>query len=602
MSSPMNNYWSRFVTGLVALLTLALVACGGADVPSATSVTAGGTSPAADAGIQQPTETPPPLTTFTPAPTNTPIPSGTVSARDEIILVVPHEPVGLSARGGTGAALLQGMTLSMQDPLTWQSGDDLRIVPTSGTESWEQMGPATWRFKLREGVKFHNGEAWNAEAAVPSLNYEGNLTSDFGSTTLTGAFTAEAVDEYTVDINCGAPCPIFPSTAFFVTFEAPGWVASTTEEDMIRTTVSTGPYKHVDWTSGVSVTMEAYEDYVPVGDHFEFQKPFIKNVTWMWRGETTVIAAMVQTGEADIGWDVGVDAIGLVPKEMIRVGTSAETYALTVNTVWHPELKKKKVRQAMVHAVNCQQMIETLFGGYTTCRGNIIWPGIIGATEANTAPYEFNPALSRQLLKEAGYNPDNKMTIVSRGTRIPKQIEVSESLQAFWTNVGINVDFRVVDPKIRSDLTRCGIGKASQEVLTAAGKEPDLAAATNADFQAAIDGGGASCATGDLIGNQPSNESLDFGRQARFYMSCQGVRSLVCDPSPGGIQDQLAPALSASGDERRRLMEKLGDIFHEEVLFISLFDLPVFYAVDPKINWTPRLDPTMRVNGIWFSE
>ena len=64
----------------------------------------------------------------------------------------------------------------------------------------------------------------------------------------------------------------------------------------------------------------------------------------------------------------------------------------------------------------------------------------------------------------------------------------------------------------------------------------------------------------------------------------------------------MGPALSASGDERRRLMEKLGDKFHEDVLFISLFDLPVFYAVDPKINWNPRLDPTMRVNSIWFSE
>ncbi len=582
---------SRLVIGLVTLL---LVACGGADVPADSS--------GSGAGAQQPTNTPAAQTTFTPAPTNTPLPSGIKSARDEIRLVVPHEPVGLSGRGGTGAALLQGMTLSMQDPLTWQSGDDLRIVPTSGTESWEQIDPDTWRFKLRQGVKFHNGEPWNAAAAVPSLTYEGNLTSDFGSTTLTGAFTAEAVDEYTIDIHCGDPCPIFPSTAFFITFEEPGFVAGTTEEDMIRTTVSNGPYKHVKWTSGVSVTQEAFEDYVPAGDHFEFQKPFIKNVTWMWRGETTVIAAMVQTGEADIGWDVGVDAIGLVPEEMIRVGTSAESYALTVNTVWHPELKKKKVREAMVHAVNCQQMIETLFGGYTTCRGNIIWPGIIGATEANTAPYEFDPGLARQLLEEADYNPDNIMTIVSRGTRIPKQVEVSESLQAFWTNVGINVDFRVVDPKIRSDLTRCGMGKAVQEVLTSAGKEPDLEMATNADFQAAIDMGGASCATGDLIGNQPSNESLDFGRQVRFYMSCQGIRSLVCDPSPGGIQDQMGPALSASGDERRRLMEKLGDKFHEDVLFISLFDLPVFYAVDPKINWNPRLDPTMRVNGIWFSE
>ena len=84
-------------------------------------------------------------------------------------------------------------------------------------------------------------------------------------------------------------------------------------------------------------------------------------------------------------------------------------------------------------------------------------------------------------------------------------------------------------------------------------------------------------------------------------MNCQGIRSLICDPSPGGIQDKIGPAVAAAGDERRVLMEELADTFHEDVLFISLFDLPVFFAVDPKINWEPRLDPTVRVNSMWFN-
>ena len=587
--------------GIAGLVTALIIACGGGAEP--TSAPAGQTSPSTDSGssMEQPTNTPPADATFTPAPTNTPLPSGVQSARDSITLVVPHEPIGLSARGGSGASLLQGMTLSMQDPLTWQSGDDLRIVPTSGTESWEQVDADTWRYHLRQGVKFHNGEDWNAQAALPSLNYEGDPNSEFGSTTLTGAFTAEAVDEYTVDINCETACPIFPNTTFFVTFEAPDWIASTPEEEYFRTTNGFGPYKHAEWRAGVSVSQEAYEDYVPVGDHFEFQKPYIQYVTWVWAGETTVMAGMIQGAEADMAWDVGVDAGTSLPPEMVRVGTSAESYALTINTVWHPELKKKKVRQAMAHAINCEQMIASLYGGYTTCRGNIIWPGIIGATEANTSPYEFDPAKSKQLLQEANYNPDNVATIVSRGTRIPKQREVSESLQAFWESVGLNVDFRIIEPAKRSELTRCGIGTATKEIMEAAGKEPDLLQATNQDFQAAVDAGGASCPTGDLIGNQPSNESLDFGRQVRFYMNCQGIRSLICDPSPGGIQEKIGPAVAAAGDERRVLMEELADIFHEDVLFISLFDLPVFFAVDPKINWEPRLDPTVRVNGMWFN-
>ena len=138
--------------------------------------------------------------------------------------------------------------------------------------------------------------------------------------------------------------------------------------------------------------------------------------------------------------------------------------------------------------------------------------------------------------------------------------------------------------------------------MEASGRDPSVEKATNEDFQAALDKGGADCPTGDLIGNQPSNETLDFGRQLRYYMSCDSGRSLVCDPSPGGIQDQIAAALAASGEERQERLEVLADKFREDVLFIPLFDLPVIYAVNAKLNWEARLDPSVRVSTMWFSE
>ena len=191
---------------------------------------------------------------------------------------------------------------------------------------------------------------------------------------------------------------------------------------------------------------------------------------------------------------------------------------------------------------------------------------------------------------------------MSCGPRIPKQVEVSEALQGYWTQIGMNVDFKIVEPSIRRELTRCGIGKATQEILKASGRDPSVDKLTNEDFQAALDKGGADCPTGDLIGNQPSNETLDFGRQLRYYMSCDSGRSLVCDPSPGGIQDQIAEALASSGEERQQRLEVLADKFHDDVLFISLFDLPVIYAVNAKLNWEARLDPSVRVSTMWFTK
>ncbi len=596
MRSRYSRYGGTWLVGILALAALLMVACGGAAEPAAPA-------PAPVQTEIQATATPVAAATATPAPTATPLPSGVTSARDTITLVVPEEPVALNSFLSIGASLNAAITRSnLQDPLTWQSGDDLRIVPTSATESWQQVDADTWRFTLRQGVKFHNGEDWNAENSLPSFASQGSPSSEGGSINYTGPYDAVKVDDYTVDLNCFDPCPIFPNTAFFLNFEAPGWLASTPEDAQAGRSIGFGPYKHVEWTPGVSITQEAYADYVPAGEHFEFQKPFIQNVVWQWRAEPTVIAAMVRAEEADIGWDIGVDQVDALPAAMVRAGTSAETYSLSVDTVWHPELKKKEVRQAIVHAINCQEMIESLYGGFTTCRGNIIWPGIIGATEANTAPYEYNPELSRQLLAEAGYNPENKITLISRGARVAKQTEVSEAVQGYLKEVGINFEFQIVEPSIRSARSRCGVGKALLEVIEESGRDPETTDATLADMQAALDKGGASCEGFDMLGNQPSNETLDFGRQLQYYMNCTSVRSHVCDPNPGGIQEQIADALASSGEERQRRLEALADQFHEDVLFISLFDLPVIYAVNPKVNWEPRLDPNVRVSGIWFSE
>lgn len=580
-----------------AVLTLLIIACGGASEPAAPAPAAT-TAPAV-----QPTATPLPAATPTPAPTATALPANVASARDTITLVVPEEPVNLNSFLSIGASLNAAITrANLQDPLTWQSGDDLRIVPTSATTKWEQIDQDTWRFTLRQGVKFHNGEDWNADASLPSFASQGNVVSEGGSINYTGPYEAVKVDDYTVDLNCADPCPIFPNTAFFLNFEAPGWLAATAEDEQAGTSIGFGPYQHVEWTPGVSITQEAYADYVPVGDHFEFQKPFIQNVVWQWRPEPTVIAAMVRTEEADIGWDIGVDQVDALPNDMIRAGSSAETYSLQINTLWHPELRKKEVRQAMAYAVNCEEMVESLYGGFTTCRGNIIWPGIIGATEANTAPYPYDPEKARELLAQANYNPENTITLISRGVRVAKQTEISEAIHGYLNEIGMNFEFQIVEPSIRSARSRCVSGQAVQDVIAESGRNPETDDATPADMQAAIDRGSSSCEAFDMIGNQPSNETLDFGRQLRYYMNCESQRSGVCDPSPGGIQEQIDAALAASGNDRQEKLEVLADQFREEAYFLTLFDLPVIYAVDPKVNWQPRLDPNVRVSGIWFSE
>ena len=601
---------------LVPMAVILIAACSEATSPTATAPAApalkeasapaeSSTAPGAPTAMApQPTAiapTPPPADRPTPVPTSTPLPEGTVSARDSVTLVIAAEPVTVDPFGYVGGTSSSVVKDNLVDSLTWQSGDDLRIVPTPASTGWEQLAPEVWRFKLREGVTFHNGEEWNAEAALPSLAYQGVSTNENSSFGYTGGHTSEAVDEFTVDITCEQPCPIFPNTAFFLSFTAPDFFTSSSEDQRALQAVGFGPYRQTEWSHGVSITMEAFDDYVTVSDHFEFQKPFIREAKWLWRAETTVMAAMVQAGEADIAWDAGVDAIGILEEDQLKSGGSAEVYGFWINTLWHPELKKTKVRQAIVHAIDCQQIVDTLFGGLPPCRGNIMWPGVIGSTERNTAPYEYDPEKSKQLLAEADYDTENVIKVGGRSARIPKQVELYESIHGFLTEVGINAEITVLEPSVRNELRNCAIGKAISEVQVDRGLDPQTAKPTLEDMQAALDKGGANCPTGHILSAGGfSNETLDFGRQATRYLNC-AARSFVCDPSPGGLQGKLVPALSASGDERQRLLEELADRVHDDVLLLPMFDLPVFYAVDPKLEWEPRFDRRIRISTMWFS-
>ncbi|HZA21049.1 MAG TPA: ABC transporter substrate-binding protein, partial [Dehalococcoidia bacterium] len=215
---------------------------------------------------------------------------------------------------------------------------------------------------------------WNAEAAKFGLDINGDVNYGLGSYGFHGAITGEVVDEYTVDVVCDVDCPIFPRTAMFTNFAAPEWWSNASEAERSRNVIGIGPYRFLDWQSGVDVTLEAYEDYLS-HDSYGSQAPSIQNVRQMWRNEAFVRASMVASGEADWANNIGFENADLVP-QAIQSGTN-EIYTLVPDTIWHPELSKKKVRMALAHAINCQEIVDTLYDGRMECHANISQPGTL---------------------------------------------------------------------------------------------------------------------------------------------------------------------------------------------------------------------------------
>ena len=109
------------------------------------------------------------------------------------------------------------------------------------------------------------------------------------------------MDDLTLDVVCGKACPILPRTTIFTKFQDVGWFEQASEEDIERFTVGLGPYRIVEWRSGLEIELEAYEDYNPNPNTIFSRPPLINTVIQQWRNEPLVRASMLETGEARLG-------------------------------------------------------------------------------------------------------------------------------------------------------------------------------------------------------------------------------------------------------------------------------------------------------------
>jgi peptide/nickel transport system substrate-binding protein len=592
MHSPNRQKWNHWLPALVALSSLLIVACGTAapTTPEPAADTATPPEPTATPLVAQPSEPTPTVAagapTATPAPT--PTPGAAVSARDTVTLVTNTGPETLGAWSAGCSGNVPSLVCEdlASDPLTWIDSTSFEVVPLSGVERWEEIEPNRWRFYLRDGVTFHNGERWNAEAAKMGIDLQGDKATAGHATTsygFHGPITGEVVDDLTVDVVCEVACPILPRTTMFLKFQAPGWWEQATEDVRVNTTVGFGPYKMVEWRRGIEVELERFEDYKP-NDSFDSQAPSIQRVFQVWRGEALVRASMVAAGEADLAFVIGFENRERAPKAL--TGTNNEVYLLVPDTIWHPELKKKKVRQALAHGIDCPTIMDTLYDGLLECYGNVSQEGTVGINDQNSAPYEYDPEMAQRLLEEANYDPANEIIIHSRQGRVFRDVELWEAVIGYWSELGVNARLQILEPARAGEVRDAGCGNFGEDALRCAEFDPP----------------GPIFASTHYYETATSNETLDLQRHLLQRTSCFDEGSRVCNNVPGWeemIRDAIVTPL---GPERTRKLEELGQIIHDEYWFLPMFQVVTAYGLSEDLEWTPRYDPRTRVNTMTFSQ
>ena len=597
MKSSIKLHPGRWALGLIALMTMALVACGGAEAPTAAPTVPTPTVVDVIPAVPAIKDTPVPQAQATEAMAATEVPVA-VSARDTVVIVSNEEPLALGYSGGGCQGNIQSTACEemIGEPFTWIDNKTFEVVPLSHIEGWEQVAPDRWRFNLREGVKFHNGVPWDSAQAKFWLDWSGDeeTAGNEGSNSFGfhGVIGGEVVDPLTVDITCGKACPILPRTLIFTKVTEMGWWQAASEDEKVSNNIGLGPYKLVDWKRGVQVELEIYEDYKP-NKAFAAQAPIIQNVRQVWRTEALVRAAMLEAGEAD--WaEISLDDRNRVPKHV--VGTNNEAYLFVIDTVHHPELRKKDVREALTLAVDCETLMEQIFDDLFKCFTAMAQMGTEGITAENSRGYDFDPNRARELLKQANYNPENVIKLHMRNQRIPKDTEYGEAVVTYWKEVGINAELHVVESSVHTNIGRsnCGHGRTKTDFENAAGDGL-------LEKCRSLGPGKTTFQSMHLTAPATSTESLDFAsRQGRLRLSCFGRSSGVCDNTLQAMTD--ACVVVNFGPERVTCNTEIADYVRDNFLVYGNFVNVAVYGLSADLEWDPYYSPRIRANTLRFTK
>ena len=536
--------WAFSITALMMVMLFA-IACGGADQPQA-----------ADSQTNQATQAPAPVA----QPTNTPAPEASVEISRQLTIVTFTEETHLDYMDGNSGAGGEHFRNSFTEPLTQRITGSSELRGLSA-ESWEAVdgNPAHWRFKIRKGIEFHNGEKFDAQAAATDINFikqpeRGMIYTE----SLGGEHEAIAVDDYTLDIICDLPCPLAPTGARFTHFAAPNWYTNATEDERRSMFITSGPFKFVEWQRGIKIVAEPYENYwqgAPTG---------FPTVTIVSRLEDTVRAAMVKTGEADWAFGVGPQNFDNVPKAV--VGESSEVVLLKINSKNREPFQDARVRLALRHAIDCDVLNEQLYRGLGTCRGSPFNDKLTGSRDEIQVPHAFDPQLARQLLEEADYFnkwPDFEFKITTRNGRFPRDVEMFEAIAGMWNEVGFKSGVNVVENSIYSRLSNQN------------------------DPNNALFGVGA-----DIISWPHGNETGDSWFSLR-NITCNHRSGYGCDDF---LEQEIQPAGGLSGAEREAKLFELWKYVYDTGLLPGVLELPIVYGVSEKLDFTPRAAREVRWN------
>ncbi|AKQ58757.1 ABC transporter substrate-binding protein [Bordetella hinzii] len=437
-------------------------------------------------------------------------------------------------------------TLLYRDPMTNEYKGQL-------AKSWKQVDDKTMEFELRQGVKFHNGEEFDADSVVYTLNF----VADPKNKAVTQQNVAwidkvEKIDKYHVRLTTKEPFPgakEYLSTT--VAIHPAKYYQEVGPKGMNAKPVGSGPYKVADYQPGKSITLERNTDYFK--DSPKAQPKIGKVVIRFIPDRQTQMAEVISGGE-DLIMSVPkdqADQLRAVPTLQVVNGETMRIVFMQMNILENspaPQLKDERVRRAIVHAIDRQAILKNIVGDGGAILNAICTPSQVGCTQ-DVPTYKYDPAQAKKLLAEAGYPNGFDIDILAYRER-----NQTEAIINYLQAVGIRAKLNFLQYAAMRDMIRAGKASITHQTW-ASNLVNDVSASTPVYFG---------------FGND------DITRDAK-------VKALL---DKGDHTIEAAPRAAA--------YKEALSIIADKAYAVPLWTLPVYYVANKDLAFKPYPDELTR--------
>jgi peptide/nickel transport system substrate-binding protein len=358
--------------------------------------------------------------------------------RQKLIIALESDPSTMDAHyviDSTSASIMEHMVEPLLD--VTPKGE---IVPKLA-ERWEASADATeFTLKLKKGIKFHDGQPFNAEAV--KVNFDRRVDPKAGTKfyfLVAQIESVSVVDEYTVRIKTKVPFAPLLSLLTYPTngIQSPAALKRSWDKPLIMP-IGTGPFIFKEWVPGNRLVMVRNDNYWGMN-------PTLSEVTFRVIPDDASRVAALEKGEVHVAVQIppsNIPRLKANPKIKLITTPSAKTIYMGFNCSKEP-FTDKRIRQALNYAVNKEAIVEHVLGGAGRVSDAPISPGILGYAPIKT--YEYSVEKAKALLAEAGFAEGFETTLHIPAGRYYEDVAVASAVADDLQKVGVKAEIKRMD-------------------------------------------------------------------------------------------------------------------------------------------------------------